>query len=94
MIDAVERNAAGAGQLHLERASELIQALAHQLDLAAASSDLCAIPPNAVGLIGKLAWTIAATHQNAKTAVARGIYPHVVDVIGRDNVYYIIRGVS
>jgi uncharacterized protein YerC len=79
-IDAVDRDAAGAGVVHLDRAAAHLDHLRHQLDLAAACSDLCAVP-GADALLVQLQTAItlgrgmasAAIEQRAARARATGI---------------------
>jgi hypothetical protein len=68
--DAVERAAAGAGLVHLERAAACLDRLRHELDLAAACSDLCAVP-DAGGLLSPLWAAIALRRGLAAAAIER-----------------------
>jgi hypothetical protein len=70
-IDAVERDAAGAGIVHLGRAAAHLDHLRHQLDLAAACSDLC-VAPGAGELLLQLEGAIALGRGMAAAAIEHG----------------------
>jgi uncharacterized protein YerC len=67
-VDAIDRDAAGAGVVHLDRAAACLDHLRHQLDLAAACSDLCAAP-GADALLVQLQTAIALGRGTASAAI-------------------------
>jgi hypothetical protein len=69
-IDAVARDAAGAGVVHLRRAAAHLDDLRHQLDLAAACSDLCVVA-GASALLRQMEAAIALCRGVASAAIER-----------------------
>jgi hypothetical protein len=69
--DAVERDAIGAGIVHLGRAAAHLDRLRHLLDLAAACSDLCVVP-GAGELLLRLETALALGRGMAAAAIERG----------------------
>jgi hypothetical protein len=71
-IDAIDHDAMAAGTVHLDRAAAHLDGLRHQLDLAAACSDLCALEGTSDSL-QRLETVIALGRGMAASAMERSV---------------------